>query len=104
MATHLCRNQKNQTAVFRSGRARLGRDVGGRGPAPLGRPAQSQAALPAAGGGAFQEAANQLGGGRDEDGRRDSDAGVLPEPVRAHFHPARHAGNGPQRDKVQPER
>lgn len=110
MATHLWhqRNQKKekpQTAVSRRGRPRLGCDVGGRGFAPLRRPTQRRAGLPGAGGGgACQEAPYQLGGERDEDGRRDADAGVLQEPVRARFHPACHASNGPQRDKVHPER
>lgn len=85
-------------------RPRPGGDVVGRGPAPLGGPAQGRAALPGPGGGARQEAPNQLGGGRDEDGRRDADAGVLQESVRARLHPARHAGDGPRRDPLDPER
>lgn len=92
------------TVVTRRGRPRLGCYVGGCGLAQLRGPAQGRAGLPGAGGGACQEAPNQLGGERDEDGGRDADAGVLQEPVRARFHPARHAGDGHQRDKVAPQR
>lgn len=108
IATHLWRQtnqkQKPQIVVSRRGRPRLGCDDGGRGLAPLRHPAQGRAGLPGAGGGACQEAPNQHGGESDEDGRRDADAGVLQEPVRARFHPARYASNSHQRDEVHPER